>query len=155
MQKYRCITYMADTYVIQMFYLCIASVGYTSVLQMYFYTCKICVGDTPVVHVWNMCITGVYICITSVWITLVIHLKTQHMYMYHTCNTHNIITHLNLVYCPGPSVVLSIAIVPNRAIVSLLIWFDFDFDLYYLIMLLYFNTWLLYSMLYWLSLLQC
>ncbi len=88
--KYRCITCVANTCVKHMFYKCKICVGYTPVLHMYFYICNTGVEYTHVLHVSNMYITGVYRCITGVCITFVIHLNTQHVLRdcVSQCDTH-------------------------------------------------------------------
>ncbi len=45
---------------------------YTCITHVYIYTYNTHVGYTPVLYLWNMCITGVYTCITGVWITCII-----------------------------------------------------------------------------------
>ncbi len=68
------------------------------------------------IHVWNMCITGVYTYITGVWITCVIHIKhhtciTRVLHIQHTCGTYGSVvkTSDNLTMCTlGGTVVLTL-----------------------------------------------
>ncbi len=56
--KCRCITCVADTCVIHMFYTCNTG-GYAPALHIYLYTCNTYIGHTPLYMYFYTCYTGV------------------------------------------------------------------------------------------------